>query len=243
MNSKTASPDIILGVDSAMNGCGAAIYFVNDPSRSVSASVPMERGQAEALVPLVKDIVARADIAFSDIDLVVTTRGPGTFTGLRVGLSAARSFALALDVPLMAISTLEALARGYVDKGGQDFSGAVAVIIESKRSDYYFQLFNAEGGALCQPAALSAQEVLDAIKGYSGIIIGDAQVRFQEEVSKTSFSSFRFIKEEGDKPDPLILARLGSFAHGNEDYGDTSPLYLRGADVSQPKASPRKLEQ
>jgi len=243
MTLKGDSPAIILGIDSAMNGCGAAIYFVNDPARNVSVTIPMERGQAEALVPLVKDIVARAGIAFSDIDLIVTTRGPGTFTGLRVGLSAARSFALALDVPLLAVSTLEALARGYLDSTEGDFTGAVAVIIESKRSDYYFQLFDAKGVALGTPEALSASEIIKEIEEYKGIIIGDAQARFADEIPLINLSGFNLAKEEGTQPDPLALARLGAEPCLDESYQDSSPLYLRGADVSQPKVGPRKIEK
>jgi len=242
MTLKGDNPEVILGIDSAMNGCGAAVYFVNDPARSVSVTIPMERGQAEALVPLVKDIVARAGIAFSDIDLIVTTRGPGTFTGLRVGLSAARSFALALDVPLLAVSTLEALVLGYLERA-EGFKGAVAVIIESKRSDYYFQLFDANAGALGAAAALNFSDIIKEIEGYNGIIIGDAQARFADESEPNTLSGFNLAKEEGTQPDPLALARLGAEANHDERYKDTSPLYLRGADVSQPKSGLRKMEQ
>lgn len=195
MTPKTKNPAIILGIDSAMNGCGAAIYFVNEPDRSVSATLLMARGQAEALVPLVKDVVARTGIVFSDIDMIVTTRGPGNFTGLRVGLSAARSFALALNVPLLGVSTLEILARGYLDRqeGAVD---AVAVIIESKRSDYYFQLFDTDCGALCDASALDACNILEMLHGHEGVIIGDAQGRFISECGGMSPSEFSLRMEK-----------------------------------------------
>lgn len=239
MAPKTDTPAIVLGMDSAMNGCGAAICFPHEPARNISKTIPMERGQAEALVPLVKDVVACAGIVFSDIDLIVTTRGPGTFTGLRVGLSAARSFALALDVPLLGVSTLEALAREYLH--GQD-EGAVAVLIESKRSDFYFQLFDTNGHALCDSSALDTKGILDALELHTGVIIGDAQLRFREECGAVP-AGFTFLGSVGTQPDPLALGLIGLDGFFKGNYTDIAPLYLRGADVSQPKSSPRQLAQ
>jgi tRNA threonylcarbamoyladenosine biosynthesis protein TsaB len=224
-----------------MNGCGAAIYFANEPKRSCSAILPMARGQAEALVPHVRDVVDSAGIEFSAIDMIVTTRGPGTFTGLRVGLSAARSFALALDVPLFGMSTFEVMARGYLDKA--DHKGALGVIIESRRSDYYFQLFDDRCSALCDASALEVDEILRSLQGHSGVIIGDAQTRFLSACGDIPPSGFCFEGGESEQPDPLILARVGAGEFGGGDYTDTRPLYLRGADISLPKSLPRQLEE
>ena len=243
MMSETRSPSIVLGIDSAMNGCGAAIYFPARTERNVSVSVPMARGQAESLVPLVKDVVARAGIKFSDINMIVTTRGPGTFTGLRVGLSAARSFALALDVPLAAVSTLEVLARGYIEGQNGHGGDAIAVIIESKRSDYYFQIFDADCGALIEACALDGNEILKVLTSYTGVIIGDAQMRFKESCGKAPPIGFRFEGIGGDQPSPLVLARIGFESMGTDKYNEIDPLYLRGAEVSHPKSSPSQLEE
>lgn len=243
MNSDTKKVTVVLGIDSAMNGCGVALYFGDEPERNVSAMLPMERGQAEALVPLVKDTVARANIEFSDIDVIVTTRGPGTFTGLRVGLSAARSFALTLDIPLLGVSTLEALVRGYIEKQSSDINGVVAVIVESKRSDFYFQLFDAQCRALSEACAIDADAIVTMLSAHTGVIIGDAQLRFKAECGDSIPDGFLLIEGEGIQPDPLTLAHIGYKAPEHGDYKDTTPLYLRGADVSIPKSAPRKLEQ
>ena len=243
MSSDTKETTVVLGVDSAMNGCSVALYFGDEPERNVSAMLSMERGQAEALVPLVRDTVARANIEFSDIDLIVTTRGPGTFTGLRVGLSAARSFALTLDIPLLGVSTLEALARGYIEKHNDDIDGVVAVIVESKRSDFYFQFFDTQCRALSEACAIDADGIVTTLSGHTGVIIGDAQLRFKEECGDSIPDGFRLIEDEGSQPDPLALAHIGYKTPENGSYKDISPLYLRGADVSMPKSAPRKLEQ
>lgn len=240
ISTKTA----VLALDSAMNGCGAAVYFPDEPARAVCRVLPMARGQAEELVPLVQDVLAMAGIGFDALGLVVTTRGPGTFTGLRVGMSAARSFALTLDVPLVGVTTLEVLARSALEREADLAPEAVvAVLIETKRSDYYAQLWS-RSGAVDAPSTILAGDVAHWLGGRQGILAGDAPGRLAEELGGKAIQGFAPRMEGYDLPDPLMLARCGLALHRAGKGGNTAtPLYLRGADVSIAKNSARVLEQ
>ncbi len=229
----------ILAIDTAMNGCCVGVRAGTVAGAYVCE--PMKRGQAEALVPLVLDMVGQAKLDFENIDLIVTTIGPGAFTGLRIGLSAAQSFGLVLDVPVIGVTTLEVLAAQYLAEHSIQNDQKLAVLIETKRADFYFQLFCSAGGAVSAPQAISASEVVKQTKGGRVIFVGDALTRFCEE-SDVSSSDFTF--HEILLPDPNIMVALGQQRYEDANQGacfDVSPLYLRPADVSKPKVMPRTL--
>jgi tRNA threonylcarbamoyladenosine biosynthesis protein TsaB len=98
----------LLAIDTALGACAAAITA--DGSLLARRSEAMTRGHAERLAPLVAELAEEAGVAFKDLDRIVVTTGPGSFTGVRVGLAFARSLALALARPCIGVTTIEALA-------------------------------------------------------------------------------------------------------------------------------------
>lgn len=106
---------IVLALDTALDACSVAL--VEDDSVRASLSEPMNRGQAERLGPMAREVMQAAGAKFAEIDRIAVTTGPGSFTGVRVGLSFARALALALIRPCVGVSTLEALALGAGEAG------------------------------------------------------------------------------------------------------------------------------
>lgn len=213
----------LLAFDTALNGCVVACVAAG--GRPVSRSVLTGRDQAARLVPLIQEVMEEAGLAFADLDTIITTIGPGSFTGLRIGLASARALALALGKPLAGVTTLAAAAR----QASRTVAGqACAVLLETKRADFYGQLFDAHGLAEGDAQALSGAEFI-AYLGDRRPIIGDAVLRF---IAQTGYTG---PAQAIELLDPLDLLAVGAAA---EPLALAEPLYLRGADVSESKKQP-----
>lgn len=141
--------------------CGACSVAVRSGARTVAERYEaMPRGQAERLLPMIEETLAAAGMAYGRLDAVGVTRGPGAFTGLRIGLAAARGLALALGIPAIGVSTFEALAVRAP-------AGCV-VAIDTKRNDFYCQPFG-PGGAPAGDPGILAPDAAVALAGVQGV--------------------------------------------------------------------------
>jgi tRNA threonylcarbamoyladenosine biosynthesis protein TsaB len=217
----------ILVIDTAMNGCGVA---VRKSGKTVSEVRPMMRGQSEHLMPLVLEIMQKAGAAYKDLEAVITTRGPGAFTGLRIGMATAKATALARGIPIFGITTLRALALQYAQekKPAENF----AVVIETKREDFYFQVFDKDAKPVSEEKTGNAQGIAQDLK--SGVLIGDGVERLESE--KTLKSDFVFNRDY-ILPDPAVIAWAAENLSSEIFISDPSPLYLRAPDVTMPKSN------
>ena len=137
---------IVLGLDTCLNACSVAV--LDDERVVASAREVMARGHQEQLAPMAQAVMARAGLAFADLDRIAATVGPGSFTGLRVGVAFAKGLALALGKPTVGIGTLEALAA--------QAPGLVFPAIDARRGQLYLQAFE-DGRALMAPDAVTAE--------------------------------------------------------------------------------------
>ncbi len=131
----------VLAIDTALEACSAAVL---DTSGGITASetVVMTRGHAEALMPLIARVMIRAGIEFGDLDRIAVTTGPGSFTGLRVGISAARGIALAAGKSAIGLSTLAGFAAPLI---ADDDSTQVVAAIDARHDHIYLQVFGVNG--------------------------------------------------------------------------------------------------
>jgi len=226
----------VLGLDSATNACSVAL--VDGGNVVARRHQAMPRGHAEHLMPMVMDVLADAGQGFEDIDLLAVTRGPGTFTGLRIGLAAARGMALAADRPCVGVTTLAAVAAAVpaAEREGR----AVLAVIESKRADVYAQAFGPDGTPLSQPLAVlpcGLAEVLAAIDGRDAgvVLVGDAGGRCADELKRCGAETI--VSDAPGTPDAAVVARIAAAAWspGSPPPLPPAPLYLRPPDAVVPK--------
>jgi len=123
----------LLALDTAGAACAVAVRS----SGAIVAfeSEEMDRGQAEELTPMIGRVMAAAGMKFTDLDHIAVTVGPGSFTGLRIGLAAARGLGLAASVPVGGVSSFDVAAK--IAQIAQPGVGFLGVILETKRADYY----------------------------------------------------------------------------------------------------------
>ena len=232
----------VLAIDTALGGVSVGIMAAN--GHIVSRMEETSRGQAAMLVPMIQEVLEEAQSGFSDLDLIACSIGPGSFTGLRIGLSTARTLGLALDIPVIGLNTLDVMKSHYISPwpqaAGRDGAGKpLLIVLETKRQDFYARYYDGEGQPLGEPVATSGSLILENAPKEPFCVGGDCLNRFQQSVS----GDFELL-DELTQPDPILMAQIGLelYKRGG-DQGVPQPLYLRGADVSQPKTPPRKLEE
>ncbi len=220
--------ELILAFDTAMSACSACVARGADVLARRFET--MERGQAEALVPMIAEVLNEAGLAVEDIGLVATTLGPGAFTGVRIGIATAQGFALARGVPVLGLTTLDAVAAA------NSADGALLVALETKRSDYYVQLFGAGGDLAAAPCAMDEVAVRDALPEGDIAVAGDAADRLIAALGRDGVRLRRL--GGSDVADAAVLARLAadrlSSGADPDRFPALQPLYLRPPDVRVP---------
>nr|WP_314090409.1 tRNA (adenosine(37)-N6)-threonylcarbamoyltransferase complex dimerization subunit type 1 TsaB [uncultured Shinella sp.] len=201
---------IVLAIDTAGTGCSAALYDSNREIVLGAAGADIGRGHAERLMEFVDGALAAAGLDLPAIDRIAVTIGPGSFTGIRVGVAAARGLALALGIPAVGVSTLSALAA--------DRSGPLLVAIDAKRDEVYWQAFAADGSEATQPAIATVEEARAIAQAHDGDIAGSASALLREEAAVGT-----------DGVDIATVARIGACLDPQNHL--PKPLYLRGPDA------------
>jgi tRNA threonylcarbamoyladenosine biosynthesis protein TsaB len=206
---------IILAIDTALSACGAAV--LRDGRTVAERVLPMERGHQEALAPLVAEVMHTASLGFDRLDRIAVTVGPGSFTGLRVGLAFAKAMALALDRPCVGIGTLEGLAAGY--------DGFTAAVIDARRERLFLQCF-ADGQPLMAPDSLGIEEaaarLVELWSGGPARLVGPAAAMLSGILPGAELHPQAWC-------DPAALARLA--ARRPTPAIPPRPLYLRAPDA------------
>ena len=207
---------LCLGLDTALGACSAALHGAEGLLARRFELRSM--GHAEALAPMIDVLMREAGLAFADLSRIGVTTGPGTFTGQRIGLAFARGLALALKIPCIGVTTLEALAAaaGVAHQGRP-----VLVAADARRGEAYAQAFASGGAGEGQPALLSL-EAAAALIGPDTVLAGSAA----EALSRHGgvLSAVR-------QPDAAFVAAL---ATSRPDIGPPHPLYLRAPDAKPP---------
>src|SRR5262249_39197229 len=156
-------------IDTALEACSAAVLDPDQGGLLASESAPMARGHAEALMPLVARVMSDARLEFADLDRVAVTVGPGSFTGLRVGVSAARGTAIAAGKPAIGLTTLAAFAAPHI--AADDTSPLIAAI-DARNDQVYMQLFGPGGRTLVAPRLATVREAARAAAAASARMVG-----------------------------------------------------------------------
>lgn len=215
---------LILAIDTALEACAAALHDAEYDDTLAAERVPMSRGHAEALVPMVDRLMRGSGRSFNEIGLFAVTVGPGSFTGLRVGLSAARGFGLATGRPVIGLSTLATLAAPLL--AHDDAIPAVAAI-DARHGNLYIQMFGAGGRVLISARAVGIKEAARAVAIGPVRIAGSGAGLLAE--NWPAGEPAPLLVDTAATPDPVWLARLSSVA--DPARSKPRPLYLRGPDA------------
>ena len=218
---------LILAIDTALDACAAAVL---DTSAGVIAqeSLAMKRGHAEALMPLIARVMKASGVAFTALDRIAATTGPGSFTGLRVGLSAARGIALAAGKPVIGVTTLTAFAAPMVSENDEH---PVIAAIDARHDHVYFHMVAGDGRSLIKPRVAPIAEAIDAAGFGAPHLVGNAAKILADRWPVDVPPPFKV--DQLSAPDITWVAWLGAAV--DPDSSPARPYYLRAPDVKPPK--------
>ncbi|MGP0093231.1 MAG: tRNA (adenosine(37)-N6)-threonylcarbamoyltransferase complex dimerization subunit type 1 TsaB [Xanthobacteraceae bacterium] len=222
---------LILALDTALTACSVAVFDTDQGMLTAHESVAMARGHAESLMPMVARVMQEAHLEFVEIDRIAVTTGPGSFTGLRVGISAARGMALAAAKPAVGLSTLAAFAAPHI---ATDDSVPVVAAIDARHDHVYLQIFGPGGRTLVTPRISSIPDAVRAIGKRLPRIVGSGADLLMAAWPASEAPPLTV----DQRPDPDIewVARLGAAVP--EGQAPPKPLYLRAPDA-QPQDAAR----
>ncbi len=214
----------VLAIDTALNACAAGVLDAETGAVLAEESLSLERGHAEALLPLVDRVVSGIEGRFTAIDRVAVTVGPGSYTGLRVGISAARAIGLAAGAPVVGVTTLSALLAPLVATGERRIAAAA---IDARHGGVYMQAV-APGGRTVVPAShLSLRDAVRHLGSGPVVITGSGAAVIAAEAIEAGVSVDLNLAELS--PDIAWVARLGAIA--DPGHALPKPLYLKGPDA------------
>ena len=220
----------VLAIDTALEACSAAVLDTAQGGIVASESIPMVRGHAEALMPLIARVMSAAMLEFLELDRIAVTVGPGSFTGLRVGVSAARGIAVAADKPAVGLTTLAALAAPHI---ADDDMTPLAAAIDARHNHVYIQLFGSGGRTLIPPRIATLRDAVRAATAGPARLVGSAAAM----MAAAWPASERQPPVVDTTRAPVIdwVAHLGAAAAQASSL--PKPLYLRAPDAQPQDAA------
>ncbi len=220
----------ILAIDTALNAASACVYEEGAAAPESSETILMQRGHAEALLPLVDRVMAQAQGGFAALGRIAVTVGPGSFTGLRVGIAAARAIGIACNVPVVGVSTLAALAAPLIVA---QKPGLVAAAIDAGHGNVYFAAFGADGRAIVSPRVAPVRDAVRLLGAGPIRMAGSGAPMLAIEAWSAHLAA-EVVGEVGI-PDIGFVARLGLLA--DPATAPARPLYLKAPDIKPQEAS------
>lgn len=212
---------LCLGIDTALGACSAAL--ADEQGVRLGLFEAMSTGHAEAIAPMVERLMREAGLGFADLGRIAVTTGPGTFTGQRIGLAFARGLALALKIPCVGVTTLEAIACATRNAHP---GRPVLVVLDARKGEAYVQGFSAEGPELAPPALMTYAAAAEEHAGDEIVLAGTAaDIVAPLLTGPINLSGI-------SQPDAAWVAQLG-FDRDPVTH-PPAPLYLRAPDAKLP---------
>ena len=188
----------------------------------------MKRGHAEALMPLIARVMTASGLSYLELDRIAVTTGPGSFTGLRVGISAARGIGLAADKPVIGLTTLSAYVAPLVAEKQEH---PIIAAIDARHDHVYFQVVAGNGSALMRPAVMPIEDTFAASRFGALRMVGNAAQLLADRWPRNAPAPVLVDPRPG--PDITWVAWIG--AGTDPSVAPAKPFYLRAPDA-KPKA-------
>jgi tRNA threonylcarbamoyladenosine biosynthesis protein TsaB len=218
---------VILALDTAGENCAVVLAKASDGLRVlVRRCEAIGRGHAERLMPMIGEVLAEAGLTYADLERIAVATGPGSFTGTRIGVAAARGLALALGIPAVGVSGLDAL----IEAAGAESDRLVVAALDARRGEIYAKAVTpGSDTAVLEAQVTTAAALAQAIEGLNGepvTLTGSAAAEIARILGQAGISAN--VAGEAASADISTIAALAAFG---DSHSPPVPLYLRPPDA------------
>jgi tRNA threonylcarbamoyladenosine biosynthesis protein TsaB len=217
----------ILAFDTTNTTLSVAILF--NKELIVRRNIFEENQHSQMLIPIIEECLKEAGIWYQDLDLIAFTNGPGSFTGIRVGLSCAKALAIATNLPVIAVNSLEVIAYHYLQKSD---ATKILVVNDARLAEFFIQEFTIENNQLepsIEPMLISINELVNFLPKEKFILAGSAKNIIKNNLENA------LISLEEDFIDAENIALLAEEKYLKNKNTNSSALYIREPKISQRK--------
>ena len=223
----------ILSIDTSSKICSVAV--LEDNNVIIEKNIDDSLTHSQKLMPMIDNILNELNMKLTDFDLFSCSVGPGSFTGVRIGVSTVKAFCDVTNVPVTSVSSLEGLAYNTLSSNIESNSTIVCSLIDAKNDNVYCGVFKNESDEFVQLEDLCAKninEVLNLLDKYSSssiLFVGDGAV-CHKSLILDNFRNSLFVEDELNKQTSVSIGIAGFNKYNKGIYGDSnslSPLYLR----------------
>ncbi len=219
----------------------ASVCVIKYEKNLSSMSIENGNTHSEELMVLMDNLLQKEAVDISDIEKIYVASGPGSFTGIRIAMSIAKGLAHSLDIPLYAVSTLEALSYH-----GKNHNGIICPIMDARRSRVYTAIYDGFGGKiLLEPDALSFDELIAELEKYKDkniLFVGDGIVKYKQEISKLKDFMIAEIRDEYKLANSEgVYMAAKSYDYKELRYNEPVPVYLRKPQAERERDERKRL--
>ena len=223
---------IILQIETATQVCSAAI--AKDGKTIALKELMGSNIHASSLTLFIQEVMDAVGLKFTDLDAIAVSKGPGSYTGLRIGVSTAKGLCYALDKPLIGVDTLQMMAAGYMS-GNPDYNGLICPMIDARRMEVFTAMFNAElrYSAPTTATIVDEETYQEVLSANDVVFIGDGAAKCIEVISgnRAKFSDLNY-----NSAAHMSLLSAESFVNSKfEDLAYFEPFYLKDFVPTTPK--------
>lgn len=209
----------ILIIDTALDTCQAALGGM-DGTILTEKHMSMHRGHAEHIIPMIETLLADNDSDYTHIHMIAVTVGPGSFTGLRTGIAAARGLSIALNIPAIGITTLEAHA---IDLAYHHSDSYIAIALDARHGNVFGQIFTSNGKAIDEPR-VDTLPVFTAALPQHNILLAGSAAQYVAEIASPLGKDTTIAHQNAA---PNLRGILKAALTKSQDNTSLTPLYLR----------------
>ena len=216
----------ILAIDTSSKICSVSILEYNNVI--IEKHNDDEKTHSQKLMPLIDELLKESNLTLDNIDLLACSQGPGSFTGIRIGISTVKAFADVKNIPIIGITSLESLAYNVTN------SGLIATLIDAKHDNVYFALYELQGNeykTVIEPVSDTISNVVTALKNYTDTItfVGDGS-EVHKDLLSTEFSNCLFASADQNVQTSISIGKSAYDKYTTVDYQPVyslSPIYLK----------------